>query len=134
MKKEYAAIADQMAVYFDGLYHSDTQRLKTVFHPQARYVCATGDELVDIDMETYFPIVESREAPAARRETRQDSIVSITFAGPDTAQVRAHCAIGPRYFTDLLTFIRTESGWRIISKVFHYDLSGDQETAADQTS
>ncbi|WP_425407660.1 nuclear transport factor 2 family protein [Hwanghaeella sp.] len=47
---------------------------------------------------------------------------SIEFAGPKTAFARVNCAIGERYFTDFLTLIRTEDGWRIIAKVFHYDI------------
>lgn len=122
-------IEAQMALYFDGLYHSDVGRLRQVFHPEARYVCATGPELVNLDMERYFAIVSGREAPAARGEARRDEIVSITFAGPRTALVVAHCAIGPRYFTDFLNFIATPGGWRIIAKVFHYDLTGAESAA-----
>jgi len=30
--------------------------------------------------------------------------------------------IGPKFFTDLLTFVFVEGRWQIISKVFHFDL------------
>lgn len=121
-------ITAQMQRYFDGLYHSDVALLEQVFHPAARYVCATGPELVDLDMPTYFAIVAGREAPAARNEARCDEIVSIALAGPATALVTAHCAIGPKFFTDYLGFIRTAEGWRIISKLFHYDLTTEPRT------
>jgi hypothetical protein len=116
-----AAIEDRMRLYFDGLHHSDTDRLRQVFDPDARYVCATGDTVVNLAMAEYFPLVDVRPPPAARGETRRDEIVSIVMAGPKTALVTAHCAIGDRYFTDFLSFIRTDDGWRIIAKVFHYD-------------
>ncbi|MEZ5668738.1 MAG: nuclear transport factor 2 family protein [Alphaproteobacteria bacterium] len=119
---DYAAIHRQMQAYFDGLYHSDTGLLRPVFHPDARYVCATADELVNIGMDAYFALVDKREPPAARGERRRDAVVAIAFAGPKTAFVRANCAIGPRYCTDFLTLIKTADGWQIISKVFHYDL------------
>lgn len=115
-------IEAQMQRYFDGLYLSDVALLKQVFHPAARYVCATDPDLVDLDMETYFGIVALREAPAARKEVRRDHILDITLAGPSTALVRARCAIGPKLFTDFLGFVRTAEGWRIIYKLFHYDL------------
>lgn len=117
-----AEVVAQMNVYFDGLYHSDSNMLRRVFHSDARYVCATGDEVINIGMGEYFPIVDNREAPAARNEVRQDRIVSIILGGTDAAFVHAHCAIGERFFTDFLTFIRTPDGWRIISKVFHYEI------------
>ncbi|MGP1395337.1 MAG: nuclear transport factor 2 family protein [Inquilinaceae bacterium] len=119
-----AAIEAQMQLYFDGLHHSDTDRLRQVFDPAARYVCATDDEIVNLGMTEYFPIVEARQPPAARGEARRDEIVSIAFAGPRTAFVQAHCAIGARYFTDFLTFIRTADGWRIVAKVFHHEPIG----------
>lgn len=122
MSDAYAEITATMQRYFDGLYHSDTNVLRTVFHPDARYVCATDDSLVNMGMDEYFPIVDARPAPAASGQQRRDAIASIGLAGPKTAIVRAHCAIGPKYFTDLLTMILTDEGWRIISKVFHYDL------------
>lgn len=115
-------IEARMKLYFDGLYHSDTERLAQVFAPEARYVCATGGEVINLGLDAYFPIVDRREPPAARGETRRDEIVSITMAGDSAALVIARCAIGERHFTDLLSFINAGAGWRIIAKVFHYDL------------
>lgn len=130
MQDARSEITGQMQLYFDGLYHSDKSLLRQVFDPAARYVCATDAEIVNLGMAEYLPIVDAREPPAARGEPRRDAIVSITFAGPRTALVHAHCAIGPRYFTDFLTFIQTAQGWRIIAKVFHYDLTEPPETPA----
>ena len=122
MSSEFAAIEAVLQTYLDGLYYSDTQRLKNALHPKAVYVCATDDALVHLSMDEYFPIVDKRPSPASRNELRQDKIVSIEFSGPKTASVRLHCAVGPKYFTDALTLINTEGRWWIISKVFHYDL------------
>lgn len=122
MTTAYPAIVEAMSLYFDGLYHSDTGRLGKVFHPNAQYVCATGGTLTHLTMEQYFPVVDQRPSPASRNEARRDRIVSIEFAGPVTAFVRAECAIGPKFFTDLLTFIFIEGRWQIIAKVFHFDL------------
>jgi Putative lumazine-binding len=122
MATPYDEIVEVLGRYFDGLYHSDTKRLGQVFHPQAKYTCATEGKLVHLGMDEYFPIVDKRPSPASRNEVRRDRIVSIEFAGPVTAFARVECAIGPKFFTDLLTFINIDGGWRIISKVFHFDL------------
>lgn len=116
-----AEIAERMQLYFDGLYHSDTARLSRIFHPDARYVCATDEPAISIGLDMYFPIVDARPSPASRNETRRDAIISIALAGPSTAFVHANCAIADKYFTDFLTLIRTEGEWRIIAKVFHYE-------------
>ena len=126
MTKQFSAIVDLLQIYLDGLYYSDTSKLRQVLHPQARYVCATEDNLVNLSMEEYFPIVDKRPAPASRGEARRDRIVSIEFAGPKTAVARVNCAIGAKHFTDLLTLILVEEKWQIISKVFHFDLSNQE--------
>lgn len=118
----FAEITAVMAGYFDGLYFSDTDRLGRAFHPDAQYVCASDGTLTRLSMAEYFPIVQARPSPASRSEPRADRIISIEFAGPVTAFVRAECAIGPKRFTDFLTFIRLDDEWRIIAKVFHFDL------------
>jgi hypothetical protein len=122
MQGAYPDVADVLSLYFDGLYHSDTTRLRRVFHPRAQYVCATEGTLAHLTMEEYFPIVDQRPSPASRGEERSDDIVSIEFAGPVTAFARVHCAVGPKCFTDLLTLIRIDGHWQIISKVFHFDV------------
>lgn len=123
MSTQYEAVAKVLQTYFDGLYHSDTRRLAQVFHPKARYVCATEDKLVDLGMDEYFPIVDKRPSPASRSEPRADRIVSIAFAGPKTAIATVNCAIGPKRFTDLLSLILQDGRWQIISKNFHFDLA-----------
>lgn len=127
MNEDYTAVATVLQTYFDGLYHSDTARLREAFHPQACYVCATeaeanGGKLLHLSMDEYFPIVDARPSPASRSEPRADHIVSIEFAGPVTAFARVECAIGSKFFTDLLTLVNVDSKWRIIAKVFHFDL------------
>lgn len=118
---EFEAVAGVIAEYFDGLYHSDTRRLARVFHPMAQYVSATDGTLLHRTMAEYFPVVDARPAPAARGEARADRIVSIEFAGPVTARAVLNCAIGARYFTDYLTFIKLDGRWQVISKVFHFE-------------
>lgn len=122
MTSAYDAVHETLGIYLDGLYHSDTARLRRAMHSQARYVSATDETLVDLSMDEYFRIVDARPSPASRNEPRRDEIVSIAFAGPKTAVARVHCAIGQKRFTDILTLIRGDRGWQIIAKVFHYDL------------
>lgn len=119
---DYAALVEVLRDYFDGLYFCDTGRLARVFHPQATYANATEGKLLKLGMDEYFPVVEKREPPASRNETRRDRILSIEFAGPVTALARVECAIGPKFFTDLLTFVKLDGRWQIIAKVFHYEL------------
>lgn len=123
-QQDYAPVILILQTYFDGLYHSDTDRLRQVFHPKAQYVSVTEGTLLYRDMADYFPVVDARPSPASRGEPRRDEIVSIEFAGPVTARAVVHCAIGSKFFTDFLTLIKLEGRWQIISKVFHFEQEG----------
>jgi hypothetical protein len=113
-----------LQLYFDGLYESNVEKLGRALHPQAHYVSVTEGPLLYRTMQEYLPIVEKRESPASRGEARRDRVLSIEFAGPATAFAKVECAIGPKRFTDFLTLIFVDGVWRIISKVFHYEISG----------
>ena len=116
--RRFTDIAQALQPYFDGLYESNTRKLSLIFHPKAIYATATSGELLRLDMEEYFKVVEKRPSPASRKEPRRDAIASIEFAGPVTALVRLHCAIGARYFTDLLSFLKVDGKWVVAQKVF----------------
>lgn len=123
MDARYAEIVDALTLYFDGLYHSDASKLAEIFHPLAIYACASEGSLTHLTMDAYLPVVERRPSPASRIEPRRDRILSVEFAGPVTALARVECAIGPKSFTDLLSFVRLDGRWRIIAKVFHFDIA-----------
>ena len=116
------AINELLTVYFDGLHHSDTARLRRAFHPLAHYVCATEGGPLHLGMEDYFAIVDRRPSPASQGEARTDRILGIELAGPATAMARVQCSIGRKHFTDFLSLIQIDGRWQIISKVFHFDL------------
>lgn len=118
----FAEIVATLGLYFDGLHHSDVSKLGQVFHPQAIYACATEGSLTHLTMDDYLPMVAQRPSPASRGEPRRDRILSIEFAGPVTALARVECAIGQKRFTDLLSFVRLDGNWRLIAKVFHFEL------------
>jgi hypothetical protein len=115
----FGAVIAVLGQYFDGLHHSDTQRLRAVFHPQAIYASASDGALLRRTMAEYFAVVDQRPSPASRNEARADGILAIEFAGPVTGFARVVCAIGPKRFTDLLTLVFLDGRWQIIAKIFH---------------
>src|SRR3546814_19722700 len=76
MDRCYADVVAVLQTYFDGLHHSDTGRLRQVFHPRAHYVTATagaadGEAPLHLTMAEYFPIVDARPSPASRGERQR---------------------------------------------------------------
>lgn len=110
----YEAVTVVLSNYFDALYESDVAKLSRVFHPLAQYVCVSDGTLQYLRMNEYLPIVENRPSPASRGELRHDRILSIEFAGPVTAVARVECAIGVKFFNDVLTLIFMDQQWCII--------------------
>ena len=125
MESPFDAVIAVLNDYFDGLYRSDTQILRRVFHPAALYPSATDGVLLTLRLDEYFPIVDKRPSPASRGEGRTDRILAIEFVGPVTALARVECSILPKHFTGLLTLILVDGRWQIISKVFHFELASD---------
>jgi len=123
MDPRFAAIVELLGRYFDGLHKSDAAGLGRVFHPQALYACASTGSLTHMTMDAYLPMVAVRPSPASRGEARRDRILSIAFAGPVTALATVECAIAEKRFTDLLSLVLLDGEWRIIAKVFHFDIA-----------
>lgn len=115
-----AAIVALMRTYFDGLYHSDSKRLREVLHPRALYATASDGSLLVRTMDDYWSVVDARPSPASDRPIN-DRIISIVLHGPVTALVTATCSMLSRDYVDVLTLLKVEGRWWIFSKVFHYD-------------
>lgn len=123
---EYVAIVDLLKRYYDALYRCDTALLATVFHASSHYFTASNGELLHLDMQSYFPIVEQRTSPESSGESYAFSIDSIELAGSVTAIARMQCSMLGKDFIDLLTLIKLEGEWKIIAKVFHYTVHPDK--------
>ena len=115
---EFNAVGGVLQNYFDALYHCDTDKLIEVFHPKAIYATADETPFLHRTMDEYVPVVAARQSPASRGEPRKDFIDEIRFAGDNTAFAWVRCSIGDRDFVDLLTLVRVEGRWQIMSKIF----------------
>ncbi|GJL91315.1 nuclear transport factor 2 family protein [Hyphococcus sp.] len=122
MTPPFAEITSALKRYYDGLYHCDTQVLQSVFHPDAHYHTSSGGAHLHYDMPAYMRVIADRTPPARSGDVYAYEIESIRFAGGDTALAVLTCEMMGKRFTDFLSFIRDDGEWRIIAKVFHYDL------------
>ncbi|MGH2413370.1 MAG: nuclear transport factor 2 family protein, partial [Microcystaceae cyanobacterium] len=90
---EYLAIIEVLKRYYDALYRCDTALLATVFHSSAQYFTGSSGELLHLDMDAYFPIVERRISPESSGEPYAFLIDSIEFAGAVTAIAQMRCSM-----------------------------------------
>lgn len=125
---DYSAIVEVLKDYYDALYRCDSALLAQVFHPSAQYFTASSGELLHLDMDTYFPIVEQRISPKSAGESYGFLIDSIEFVGDVTALARMRSSLFAKDYIDLLALIKIDGKWQIISKVFHYTTQPDMRS------
>ncbi|RDJ27347.1 nuclear transport factor 2 family protein [Bosea caraganae] len=118
MNDDIKAIEAATWTYLDGLYEGDVEKLGQVFHPTSALTQSLDGELKIVPREDWFNAVRNRPAPKATGLERGDHILAIDLVGPGMALVKVKCQMPPRYFTDLLSFLKVEGKWVIAQKVF----------------
>lgn len=109
-----------MQRYFDGLYHSDSRVLRTVFHDDLSYVNGTAGSYEHMGLEAYMARIDARTPPASRGDPRNEVIDRIALTGHTIGIVEARMTMMGRNYQDLLTLINTEDGWRVLTKIFSF--------------
>lgn len=118
MSDDLNAIRAATQTYLDGLYEGDADKLAAVFHQTSALTAVLDGELKIIPRDQWCEMVKSRESPKAAGKQRDDHILSIDLIGPTMAHVKLKCAIPPRYFTDILSFLKIDGRWQVAQKVY----------------
>ena len=113
-------IQQTVQYYFDGLYHSNIEKLKIAFHPNAQVIGHFQGNLVFNSLEQFLEFVKSTPAPSESGEEYDMKIVSIDVTGDVSVAKVADLYLGLR-FTDYLSLLKIDSGWVIVNKVFHHE-------------
>jgi len=106
--------------YFQGMYHSDTERLKKAFHPEAYLFGYFQGAFTHASANDWFEMVKQRPAPAKDGEPYDMRIVSIDLTG-EVAVVKVADLYMDLRFTDYLTLLKVDGEWLIVNKVFHHE-------------
>lgn len=119
MYNDLRAIEAVTRTYLDGLYEGDVAKLEHAFHPTSALTTALEDGTIKIvPRDEWLRAVRERPSPKAAGMVRGDHILTIDMVGPTLALVKVKCQMPPRYFTDLLSFLKVDSKWQIVQKVF----------------
>ena len=126
--RDFAAVVDLLADYYDGLYYCDVDKLRAVFSSSARYATASSGELLELGIDDYLTRVAARTPPAEDGTPYGlCEVRAIRFAGPVTALAEVHSTMFGHDYVDFLTLLRLDGRWRVQSKVFHGTPSRPQE-------
>ena len=108
--------------YFDGLYNSSGDDIKATFHPDAMitgFMSDTG-EMAAMKFDRFVTFVEDQTSPASTGEPYELDIVAVDIAGQVATAKVIDRYLGKR-FTDYLSLVKDDKGWRIYNKLWHAD-------------
>ncbi len=120
MNEAYSEVLEALDVYLDALYHADEKRIADLFHPAALYAMSTdAGGIMTRSTAEYVDVLATRESPASKGETKNGTVHSIEFGGPNTAIARISGVLGSTAYVDLVTLMKVDGHWRLLTKIFH---------------
>ncbi|MBW2623923.1 MAG: nuclear transport factor 2 family protein [Deltaproteobacteria bacterium] len=113
-------IRETVQLYFDGMYHSDVEKLKNAFHASAALMGYHDGNLAHIPLENWLEMVAARPAPAKNNEEYDMKLVSMDVT-ENVAVVKVRDLYMGLWFTDYLSLLKIEGDWVIVNKIFHHE-------------
>lgn len=114
-------LLDAVQVYFDSLYHCDTEMLNSVFHETSSLFDADNGDLFVEQIKSFSDDVAGRKSPASVGQEREDEILMIDYLSPISAVVKIRLRAHKNIFVDHLSFVKGKEGWKIVAKVWHLE-------------
>lgn len=123
----YAEDQDDVAAviercYFNGAFNDlDTASMREGFHSDFAIFSAEGADISRYPIDAWIEGIESRKADAdyKSRAKADCNIVILDVTGNCAAAKVEISKNGRMIFTDYLTLLKFENGWKIVAKVYH---------------
>ena len=106
--------------YFDGLYHSDVEKLKKAFHPNSQVIGYFDGSLTFDSLDGFLEFVKATPAPSESGEEYDMKIVSIDVTANEAVAKVADLYLG-LWFTDYLSLLKVDDNWLIVNKMYYYE-------------
>jgi hypothetical protein len=118
LKALRAAVQD----YFDGFAMSDAAKLEALFLPTSALTAVIDGELSIVPRDEWLAKVRARKPLAELGLARYDEVLALDLISPVLAHVKVRCQMPPRYFTDILSFVKLDGRWVVAQKVFTFEV------------
>lgn len=123
-KKDEATIRKLVeSSYFNGAFNGlDTEAMARGFHEDFAIFSAKGNDLARYEIATWISGIESRKQSAdfdASASAFEGKIVEVDVTGGAASAKIELRKEGKLVYTDYLSFLRFEDGWKIAAKVYH---------------
>lgn len=117
MHKAATAIRETVRNYVEGMVFADEQRLRRAFHPASKVVGYYQGDLEWLGLEDFVAAVLAG-GPAAAGSQPFWEILTLDVCGDCAAVKVLDDYLGMR-FTDYLSLLHTDAGWRIVHKLYY---------------
>ena len=120
-KENINKISKAIDLYFDSMYESNPDKVKEVFHKDARITGYMQGKLIEHTVSSFADFVES-QTPSAEKKNEEKllEILSIEVAGSTAVALVKDGYLG-MIFLDTLSFLQVQDTWLIYNKLFHVE-------------
>ena len=114
-------LLEAVQLYFDALYHCDTDKLNAVFHESSSLFDADEGKMFVEPIASFSEDVGGRISPASKGQEREDEVLLVDWLSPVSATVKIRLRAHQNVFVDHLGLVKGEDGWKIVSKIWHLE-------------
>lgn len=112
-----SAISALMDDYFNGIYYGDTEKMRSVFHPQALLFADLNGQPYLKTIDEYLDVVQTRKSPEATGEAFRMKVLSVEILN-DVAYARLHVPVLGNNYYDFIALSKIDGKWLIVNKLF----------------
>jgi hypothetical protein len=121
MSEDKNKISEAIQLYFDSMYESSEEKVRKVFHKDAKITGYMQGNLMEQSVDTFAKFVASQSPSAAEKnEEKLLETLSVEIAG-STAVARVRDGYIGMIFQDTLSFLKIGDDWVIYNKLFHVE-------------
>ncbi|MBL8238687.1 MAG: nuclear transport factor 2 family protein [Bryobacterales bacterium] len=125
---EYDSIVAAMQGYIEGSRQGRSELMRSAFHPGASFIGYAGGELRQGTQFLFDWIDGNGPAPDIRpRFTSVDILDTIAVVRLEVEGWSGKLAGSGVRMSDLFTLLKTENGWKIVQKAFHWHAAIERE-------
>ena len=121
MSEDKNKISDAIQLYFDSMYESSEEKVRQVFHKDAKITGYMQGSLMEQSVDSFAKFVASQTPSAAEKnEEKLLETLSLEVVG-STAVARVRDGYIGMVFQDTLSFLKIGDDWVIYNKLFHVE-------------
>jgi len=121
MSEDKNKISDAIQLYFDSMYESSEEKVRQVFHKDAKITGYMQGSLMEQSVDSFAKFVASQTPSAAEKnEEKLLETLSLEVIG-STAVAKVRDGYLGMVFQDTLSFLKIGDDWVIYNKLFHVE-------------